>query len=114
MADRSRTSGSSRVKSRDEKGAIAGLVTVDGGYPGEAPFHPDERFPEYGSRSIAQTPNPVYRAVRDLFYRLGFDVPRYGTSAWNPLGHIVRPGDRVFIVPWPTTPPLPWTVAGKS
>jgi uncharacterized protein (DUF362 family) len=99
MADPSRTSGSSRAESRDEIRAAAGLVTVAGAYPREAPYHPDERFPEYGSRPIAQTPNPVYRAVRDLFRRLGFDAARHGTAAWNPLGHLVRPGDRVFIKP---------------
>lgn len=77
----------------------AGLVTVGGGYPFEAPYHPDERFPEYGLRPIVPTPNPVYRAVRDLFHRLGFDAAHFGTAAWNPLGHLIRPGDRVFIKP---------------
>ena len=76
------------------RGATAGLVTVAGGYPDEAPFHPHESFPEYGLRPIGQ-PNPVYRAVRDLFYRLGFDAERFGTAAWNPLGHLIRPGDRL-------------------
>jgi uncharacterized protein (DUF362 family) len=77
---------------------VAGLVTVGGGYPHEAPYHPHEPFPEYGMRPFGE-PNPVYGAVRELFYRLGFDASRFGTPAWNPLGHLIRPGDRVFIKP---------------
>jgi uncharacterized protein (DUF362 family) len=75
------------------------LVTVGGGYPATAPYHPDEAFPEYADRPIGAEPNPVYRAVRELFRHLGFDAARFGTRDWNPLAHVVRPGDRVFIKP---------------
>jgi uncharacterized protein (DUF362 family) len=76
-----------------------GLVSVDGGYPADAPFNPDESYPEYGTRPISAAPNPVYRAVRNLLYRLGYDRARYGSPMWNPLGHLIAPGDRVFIKP---------------
>lgn len=78
--------------------AAAALVSIDGGYPVDAPFHPDEAFPEYRG-PVGASPNPVYRGVRDLFRRLGFDRSGYGTPRWNPLGHVVHPGDRVFIKP---------------
>jgi uncharacterized protein (DUF362 family) len=74
------------------------LVAVNGSYPAAAPYHPDQAFPEYGSRPTGAA-NPVYAAVRQLFAHLGFDAGRFGTSSWNPLGHLIRSGDRVFIKP---------------
>ena len=71
---------------------------VGGVYPQEFPYSPDEKFPEYPG-DIAFTLNPVYRAVRQNFELLGYDRARFGSSEWNPLGHIVRPGNRVFIKP---------------
>jgi uncharacterized protein (DUF362 family) len=47
----------------------------------------------------AEPGNPVFDALRDLLRRLGCDAGRYGTAAWNPLGWLVRPGDRVVIKP---------------
>jgi uncharacterized protein (DUF362 family) len=81
-----------------DRTASAALVTVAGGYPREAPYHPDEQFPEYGMRPTGES-NPAYRGVRNLFRSLGFDADSFGTTAWNPLGHLIRPGDRVFIKP---------------
>lgn len=67
-------------------------------YPGNPPFHPPERFPEY---PYAETDdgNAVYRAVREIFIKLELDKDNYGTEDWNPLGEIVRPGDNVVIKP---------------
>ena len=67
-------------------------------YCRKAPFHPPERFPEYPFTDIDQG-NECYRAVRDLLFRARMDPDNFGTPAWNPLGEIIRPGDRVFIKP---------------
>jgi len=40
-----------------------------------------------------------YDAVRNTFVLLGLDAEHYGTPEWNPLGGIIRPGDRVVIKP---------------
>ena len=67
-------------------------------YPGARPFHPSTRFPEYdGPVGVEQ--NDVYTAVRQLFADLGLDAQRFGTRDWNPLGEIIRTGDKVMIKP---------------
>lgn len=71
-------------------------------YPGGADaFSPDEAFPEYpfGGKALSREPNPVYRLVRRAFLELGLDRGRFGTSAWNPLGEWIRPGERVLLKP---------------
>lgn len=67
-------------------------------YPAEAPFHPSTAYPEYrfGRNGPA---NEVYDGVRSLFHLLGMDAANFGTAAWNPLGAIVQPGDKVVIKP---------------
>lgn len=67
-------------------------------YPETAPFHPAQNFPEYRGGALSAE-NPVYEAVRGLLQTLGLDRARFGTPDWNPLGEIVRPGDRVVIKP---------------
>lgn len=69
-------------------------------YPDEPPWHPHERYPEYpfGARDVAG-PNPAYAAVRALFRAMRLDADRFGERDWNPLGEIVRPGDRVVLKP---------------
>lgn len=74
------------------------ISAVGGGYPVAFPFDPDEPFPEYRG-PVATTPNHVYRGVRRNFELLGYDRENFGTPAWNPLGHLVKPGQRVFIKP---------------
>jgi len=44
-------------------------------------------------------PNPVYGAVESLLRSLGLDRARAGSPAWNPLGDIIQPGDRVIVKP---------------
>jgi uncharacterized protein (DUF362 family) len=78
---------------------VVSVVSADGGYPLEAPFHPDEAFPEYGNRPVSGSPNHAYRAVRAALAALGLDASHFGSPRWNPLGELVRPGDRVFIKP---------------
>jgi uncharacterized protein (DUF362 family) len=67
-------------------------------YPA-APFHPSEHYPELARTELSGQDNPVYRAVRQALHLLGFDAANYGTAAWNPLRHMVRPGSRVVIKP---------------
>ncbi len=67
-------------------------------YPDAAPFHPSSQFPEYRGVQLGGK-NFVYEAVRGLLYTLGLDAARYGTSDWNPLGELVKPGDKVVLKP---------------
>jgi uncharacterized protein (DUF362 family) len=67
-------------------------------YP-PSPFSPSERYPEYPFGDAGLQPNPVYDLVRSCLIRLGLDKERAGTADWNPLGELVRPGDRVVIKP---------------
>lgn len=53
-------------------------------YADAAPYDPD---------------NPVYEAVEVMLRDLGLDAARAGTPAWNPLGDLAGPGDRVIIKP---------------
>ena len=46
-----------------------------------------------------ERPNPVYQAVEDLFRAMGLDEAHAGTPEWNPLGELIRPGDRVIVKP---------------
>lgn len=69
-------------------------------YPGAAPYHPSEPYPEYPFGADALGPeNPIYRAVRQMLRVLDFDVARYGSPAWNPLGGMVSPGNTVILKP---------------
>jgi uncharacterized protein (DUF362 family) len=67
-------------------------------YPSTPPFHPDTSYPEYAGQALGNT-NHVYAGVRALFHLLGLDETHYGTAAWNPLGAIIQPGDRVVLKP---------------
>ncbi|HEX8817952.1 MAG TPA: DUF362 domain-containing protein [Terriglobales bacterium] len=71
-----------------------------GQYPSKAPFDPPEQFPELPFRTRPVDPaNGVYPMVRESLKLLKLDIARFGTSAWNPLGEIISPGDRVLIKP---------------
>jgi uncharacterized protein (DUF362 family) len=43
--------------------------------------------------------HPAYKAVDHLFEAMGLDVSHARTPKWNPLGEIIRPGERVTIKP---------------
>ena len=64
-----------------------------------APFSPSEDYPEYPFKGSLSGSNLIYRRVRELFVALGFDTENYGTKAWNPLGELISPGDRVLVKP---------------
>jgi uncharacterized protein (DUF362 family) len=53
----------------------------------------------YVERPPFDPPNPVYEAVEAMLRNLGLDAARAGTPEWNPLGDLVRPGDRVVVKP---------------
>lgn len=74
-------------------------VSARGGYPADFPYHPHLVYPERPGCPVSEAPNPVYDAVRTAFIGLGFDRERIGRPDWNPLGHLVRPGDRVVLKP---------------
>ncbi len=70
-----------------------------GTYPKNVPFNPGINYPEYPLNEISDEENNVYDAVRNNFYQLGYDIENYNTPNWNPLGHIITPGETVFIKP---------------
>lgn len=79
-------------------GARVSIATAAGGYPAAAPFDPGEAYPEFASRPHG-APNAAFAALRAALAGLDLDRERFGTADWNPLGGIVRPGDRVFVKP---------------
>lgn len=68
-------------------------------YNGEPPYHPDARFPEMPFGETSQGANHPYRLLRDLLWRLGFDAANWQSRGWNPLGHLIVPGQTVVIKP---------------
>jgi uncharacterized protein (DUF362 family) len=84
-------------KSRTLDTPEAWAVRTEPCYNCAAPFHPDEQFPEYAGPISSK--NNVYTAIRNLFVLMELDRPRLGTMGWNPLGEIIRPGDRVVLKP---------------
>ncbi len=64
------------------------------------PFHAPAMYPEYCQLDAPVQPeNQVYGMVRESFRLLGLDAAHYGTAEWNPLGELIRPGQRVVIKP---------------
>lgn len=71
-------------------------------YPLQPPFDPDEEFPEltFFSRKSGKDPvNKVYRSVREALLILGLDAGNAGSERWNPLGDLIKPGERVVVKP---------------
>ncbi len=68
-------------------------------YPDDCLGHPSEAYPEYPFREISSVENVAYDALRMSLKFLGLDQEHYGSRQWNPLGPIVKPGDRVLIKP---------------
>ncbi len=68
-------------------------------YPGNAPYHPSEKYPEYPFEEINSEINSVYDGVRNLFLLMGLDKENYGNRNWDPLKEIVSPGNSVVIKP---------------
>ena len=68
-------------------------------YATQPPFDPSEDYPEWQGGAVAICDNPGYRGVRSLFRDMGLDTHSQGTAAWNPLGDIVKPGQRAVLKP---------------
>ncbi len=90
-------------ESADNPVLEAAEVAIAAGFDGYGapPFSPDAPLPEYpfGRETLSGEPNPAYRAVREALRLLGLDAEHFDTPAWNPLGHVVRPGDTVVLKP---------------
>src|ERR687892_1965531 len=79
---------------------VAVVRSPEPSYPSDPPFHPDQGYPEYPfGDHLSSNSNHVYAAVRDSLRLLGLDSAHYGTPGWNPLGELIRPGNRVIIKP---------------
>jgi uncharacterized protein (DUF362 family) len=71
-------------------------------YPNIPPFNPSEAYPEFArfrSSTELDHSNQVYACVRNSLRLLNLDAANFGTTYWNPLQGIVRPGDDVLIKP---------------
>lgn len=68
-------------------------------YCSEPPYHPDRAFPELPFGEVSRSANRPYMLLRKILHEMGFDAARYGTAEWNPLGHVVAPGNTVVLKP---------------
>jgi len=74
-------------------------------YPPGPPWSPAERYPEYpfctagAGISVLSSENRVYEAFREGLRMLGLDVENFGGPGWNPMGSIIKPGDKVVLKP---------------
>ncbi|MBK5291197.1 MAG: DUF362 domain-containing protein, partial [Acidobacteriia bacterium] len=55
--------------------------------------YPETSFPVRGDS------NPVYAALRSLLALMGLDAERFGRADWNPLGSLLKGGQRVVVKP---------------
>jgi uncharacterized protein (DUF362 family) len=79
---------------------VAATRISESKYPEKPPYSPSENYPEYPFQDIISTDvNHVYAGVRRLLYQLGFDKENFGTAEWNPLGHIISPGQTIVLKP---------------
>ncbi len=79
--------------------AIASLREANS-YPNVEPFNPDEVYPELKGRvNVGNLQNIIYKLFRQLMVNLIMDVGYFLTPNWNPLGEIIKPGQKVLIKP---------------
>jgi uncharacterized protein (DUF362 family) len=76
-----------------------GVVVTLPMYCSEPPYHPDTAFPELPFRETSASANRPYALLRKILHEMGCDTARYGTAEWNPLGHVVSPGNTVVLKP---------------
>lgn len=81
--------------------SFVAIYKMDNGeYPGSRDqYRPSVRYPEYPFEELAGQYNPVYEAVRNALYLMGYDKENYGETGWNPLRTLIKPGDFVLIKP---------------
>ena len=84
----------------DERAGTVGVAVGAPAYDAAPPFGPGVPWPE-GSvfPASAVAASSTYAAVREALRLVGLDAERFGSSAWNPLRGIVRPGDTVVLKP---------------
>lgn len=69
-------------------------------YPKQAPFRPDEAYPENPfPLAGVYAENHIYAMVREGFVLAQYDHEHTGTEEWNPLGGLIHPGNTVLIKP---------------
>ena len=78
---------------------VVGASRQEGGYPEAPPFHPAADVPECPFPERLERANTAYAGVRAAFAALEWDREHFGTREWNPLGHLVKPGDVVLLKP---------------
>jgi len=83
-----------------KENTVAIAKSEDINYSAHPPFHPPQPYPEYpwNPQELDKT-NQVYELVRQLFFLLDMDKTNYGKNTWNPLGELIKPGDKVVIKP---------------
>ena len=63
-------------------------------------FRPSKAYPEYlFPADISPERNEAYDMVRSAFALAGYDAEHFDTPQWNPLGHLIQPGNCVLIKP---------------
>lgn len=60
---------------------------------------PSMNYPEYPFEDISHEDNRIYQMVREGLFHMQLDIENYGSSLWNPLGMIVKPGNCVLVKP---------------
>lgn len=79
---------------------VSVLTRVGLTYPSAGSGSPARRPPEYPfSAHQEMGDSDVYGLVRDCLAFSGADRENYGSVAWNPLGSIIQPGERVIVMP---------------
>ncbi len=68
-------------------------------YSGEPPYHPDTAFPEMPFQETSACANRPYALLRRMLHEMGCDATRYASADWNPLGHVISPGNTVVLKP---------------
>ena len=64
-------------------------------------YSPKQKHPEYPwpDTTLSEKENGVYDLVRECFRLTGYDDENYGSRNWNPLGHVIAPGNTVLVKP---------------
>ena len=68
-------------------------------YPSNPPFNSDKIYPEFEGAVDIDINNPVYSMIWESFFQLGYDKENFNSNRWNPLRHIIKPGNSVVIKP---------------
>ena len=68
-------------------------------YSNNPPYNPPDSYPEYQLEAGPDPTNEAYHLIRESFLLLGLDRKNYGKPEWNPLGHLIRPGETVLLKP---------------